>query len=417
VTEDLRNELEALTHFLYLAPVGMMRFTRVGRVQLINPMASQLLDPRAECDPADAYALLAPWPDLAARLAAFPEEAGRVVENERAGHEAADGRALVLNLNVQRIDPIVHIATIKDVTEVAAQERRSLHDAQRFHAILDGVQDYCIYMLDPNGCFTEWNRSLERMGGWRRGDVEGVHLSMLFPDAGEIRDLLETARRDGAAEREGWRLRRDGSVFWANSVITALHNDTGAVTGFVGIARDLTERKRMEDELRTLSVTDPLTGAFNRRHGRARLGDELAKWERYQIPLAVLMIDIDRFKAINDTYGHEAGDQALRTLAGVCTATLRLIDVFVRWGGEEFLAILPGTDAAAARATAERLRAEVAARHILAEGIRFTISIGVAEAEDTRISALINRADAALYAAKQAGRDRVVSAGPALTVA
>jgi len=101
----------------------------------------------------------------------------------------------------------------------------------------------------------------------------------------------------------------------------------------------------------------------------------------------------------------------------VCTATLRLIDVFVRWGGEEFLAILPGTDEAAALATAERLRAEVARRPIPPEGIRVTISIGVAESEDANIPELINRADAALYAAKQAGRDRVVTAGRALSVA
>ena len=417
--DELRQQLEALTEFVYLTPIGIIRFAADGRIDLINPMAAQLVDPMAQRDLSDAYTTLAPIaPDLASRLAGFLPAAGTVLKSQRAEVQTPDGSLLAVSLTVQRVNQTTYMAVVRDITHIIVQERLLFQDAQRFRAIIDGVRDYAIYVMDCEGRLTAWNRSIERIGGWQKGEVEARHIRDFFlsDDAASINvdSLLEMACRDGSAEAEGWRRRRDGSRFWASTTFTALKDEKGVVWAIVGISRDLTERKRMEDELRVLATTDPLTGAFNRRHGRAKLAEELRRRERYRTPVSVLMVDIDHFKSINDRFGHEVGDSALRALATCCTNTLRIVDIFVRWGGEEFLAILPGTTEVAAADAAERVRAAVAAiRIVLDDGaaIGFTVSIGVAETQDGSITLLVNRADTALYAAKRAGRDRIVLAG------
>jgi diguanylate cyclase (GGDEF)-like protein len=162
-----------------------------------------------------------------------------------------------------------------------------------------------------------------------------------------------------------------------------------------------------------IASTDPLTGALNRRSFTDRALAELARARRYERPVSLLMIDADRFKAVNDTYGHAGGDAVLRALAGHLTATLRPSDVFGRFGGEEFAVLLPETGLVSAEIVAERICAELAALPVQSNGqeIRFTVSIGIAEFEPeaTDIKATLDRADAALYQAKARGRNRVVT--------
>jgi diguanylate cyclase (GGDEF)-like protein len=125
------------------------------------------------------------------------------------------------------------------------------------------------------------------------------------------------------------------------------------------------------------------------------------------------MLDIDHFKSINDQYGHPAGDAVLRALVQTCKAGLRAVDTVARWGGEEFLLVLPGTGAAAAMSVAERLRSDIAAIRVAVPGgalVSLTASIGVAERADVGQNELLRRADMALYAAKTGGRNRVVRA-------
>lgn len=170
----------------------------------------------------------------------------------------------------------------------------------------------------------------------------------------------------------------------------------------------------LEAELRRQATHDSLTGLYN----RARINElalrEMALAARHNRPLAVLMLDIDHFKAVNDTYGHDVGDQVIRALADICRAQLREIDHIGRFGGEEFVCILPETDRDAAAACAERLRAAMEDAHIdSARGqVRFTVSIGVAQYGDACDSweELLKNADNALYRAKQDGRNRVVLA-------
>jgi diguanylate cyclase (GGDEF)-like protein len=164
-------------------------------------------------------------------------------------------------------------------------------------------------------------------------------------------------------------------------------------------------------ELESLAYVDPLTEALNRRRLIELARREIALARRHQRPLAVLLIDIDRFKRVNDTLGHSAGDEALRQVAEVCAGGLRSTDLLARWGGEEFAAILPQTDLEGAVRLAERLRERVAARAYGRGGrtLRLTVSVGTAalRAEDGGLDDLIERVDGALYAAKRDGRNRV----------
>ena len=418
-TASATGTLEELLQFLYLMPVGVLKFRADGAVDLLNPMAAQILMPLISSPVLDnIYTALAQLvPDLRLRVAQFAGDAGMILDQQRL-EARTGGKTMVLSLTVNRINHSVYMAVLKDVTKLAEQERKLFADQQKFRAIFDHVRDYAIYTITIDGVIEEWNQSLQRYAGWLAADVQGRNVSMFFPQddatSPHVESLLAEARRIGSVETEGWRLKRDGSRLWGNSVVTALPDEAGAVRGFVVVSRDMTERKRIEDDMKLLATVDPLTGAYNRRQGDAILAAEYGRHARDGRPFAVLMLDIDHFKAVNDHFGHAAGDAVLRALVQVSKSTLRTIDKVVRWGGEEFLMVLPDTDAVAAMTAAERLRAVVAATPVAAPTgdapITFTVSIGVAVSAGDDLHVLLRRSDAALYSAKTGGRNRVVLA-------
>ena len=159
-------------------------------------------------------------------------------------------------------------------------------------------------------------------------------------------------------------------------------------------------------------MTDELTGLANRRYFTQRGEEEFSRSRRYQMPLSLLMLDADKFKDINDTFGHEAGERVLRQVATLFTQCLREVDIAGRLGGDEFGIILPNTALDEALPLAERLRQTIARQSIEVRGkyIRFTMSIGVAEltAEMDSIDDLFRRADTALYQDKRSGRNHVI---------
>jgi len=179
-------------------------------------------------------------------------------------------------------------------------------------------------------------------------------------------------------------------------------------------ASNILELRSATRELELLASTDPLTGAFNRRHFREVGNAELHRSKRYKQPFTILMLDIDHFKAVNDTFGHSVGDEALKETVSVIQNALRDEDTLGRLGGEEFAVMFPQTDTQGASLVAERIRASIAEIVIDTpiEPLSFTMSIGVSESanDDVTVDDALNRADKALYKAKEQGRNRVVCA-------
>ena len=177
-----------------------------------------------------------------------------------------------------------------------------------------------------------------------------------------------------------------------------------------GMMLDISEQVAEEARLRRLSDTDDLTGLANRRKLIDRLDEELSLSNRHATPLSLMILDLDHFKSINDTWGHLKGDQVLRTLAKLCCETLREEDLVARLGGEEFALLLPLTSIGRCRALAQRLCERIAAHDFGLGPGGVTVSIGIAEHRigETR-DALIARADQSLYAAKHGGRNRVMA--------
>ena len=209
-----------------------------------------------------------------------------------------------------------------------------------------------------------------------------------------------------------YRDERIGVLTITSPRFAAFSQDDVELLGFIAttMAMDIDNAR-----LRRLSVTDPLTEAYNREFLQQRLPRAVEHADRRGEPLAVAMIDIDHFKEVNDRFGHAVGDRVLAEVAGRLRAAIRAGDLLVRYGGEEFLVLLPGSDASKAAEIAERMRLKLESDPIQTEGaaIEVRISVGVAEHRHNADTAsqLVRRADTALYAAKGRGRNRVEVAG------
>jgi diguanylate cyclase (GGDEF)-like protein/PAS domain S-box-containing protein len=266
-----------------------------------------------------------------------------------------------------------------------------------------------------DGLLIEINDAAAHTVGFSRGELLGSRTVDFYVDPGERDALLTTLRDQGIARQHELRVRhRDGSILWL-SVSAALMPD-GEEALILFTFQDITPSKRREHELERLATIDGLTGALNRRQFMLEVGQRLREGALHASPLAMLILDLDHFKQVNDSRGHLAGDEVLRQVTATAMATLRHQDLFGRLGGEEFGVLLMDTDERGARELAERLRVAVEAMSIaLADGgvIHPTISIGGVQAT-ARVDALpstvdlLTRADRALYHAKSSGRNRVV---------
>ena len=201
-----------------------------------------------------------------------------------------------------------------------------------------------------------------------------------------------------------------------SSALVGLFISLLMLIGVLGLRALLADMRRQERELVRLATTDALTQTHNRRHALELARRELVRQHRTGRHLALLVLDLDHFKTVNDTHGHAAGDAVLASVSAAAREALRAMDIFGRLGGEEFIVVLPETDQTQAIASAERLRTRIAALDTPAgeASIRITVSIGIAvdgvlgRDPDTALTELLRRADSALYAAKSAGRDRCV---------
>ncbi|WP_375740901.1 GGDEF domain-containing protein [Pseudomonas boanensis] len=255
----------------------------------------------------------------------------------------------------------------------------------------------------------------------------GRSAALLLADYGEWRnciypDDLDYAARSfaevlekGAIEAREYRIiRADGQLRWiSDKCFISQQGGAGQPTIVVGIAEDITEKKQLEGELHCLATTDVLTQSSNRRHFFECAQSAFEHAVQFGSPLAFILLDVDDFKRINDTHGHQVGDQVLQRIAQCGANALRRGDLFGRIGGEEFAALLPGCPPDLARQIAERLQREVQRLSFQAGGKQFsvTVSQGLANLrDDGNLDSLYARADAAMYQAKRGGKDQIILA-------
>jgi len=298
----------------------------------------------------------------------------------------------------------------RTLEERVAQRTQALRDSERrLRSILDAPMLPIVILTLTDGRVLFANDSANTvLGLFESGDDDAI-----WCDTADRERLFDGLGRHGrAGDFDAQVQAQDGRRYWAMiSAITMTFDDVpAALLAF----SDISGRKAMEEELKRLATTDPLTGIGNRRNLMDQGERELRRARRYASPLSLLMLDIDHFKRVNDTHGHAIGDQALKAMVRTCLKQLREIDVLCRFGGEEFVALLPETSLADAAVVAERLRRTVAGIAVpLPSGgtASFTISLGVTapRPEDSTLGDVLERADAALYAAKRGGRDRVVT--------
>ncbi|MFL1485606.1 diguanylate cyclase [Marinobacter sp. LN3S78] len=305
-----------------------------------------------------------------------------------------------------------------DITERKAAERALLARERQLATIMDnlpGMAYRCLY--DEHWTMKFISSGCRDLTGHAPEDlIDNQEVSwatlILAEDAVSVTQAVETAIGSAEPFSVEYRLRRaDGEVIWVWERGRSVKDDGGLV--LEGIILDVTDRKALEVRLSELATLDPLTGQFNRRETERILQEEVARAERYERRLAVLWIDLDNFKEVNDTRGHEVGDEVLRTISLRLAESVRTVDTLGRFGGEEFIVVLPEMSVEEAWDIAERLRRHIAdepVRTSVGETLNLTISIGVAVYPDHAGSAatLCRMADKAMYQAKERGRNRTV---------
>lgn len=329
-------------------------------------------------------------------------------------HEAAMRRH---RLELESLNAQLEEAINRANQMTAEASRAYIEINQIFKTVAGGI-----LLIDNNFNILRHNEAFLRMTGASAQAARDRKCYEVFPSANchtpecPIQKIKKGAERlENDLEMTG----PDGDKVYYHVLATPFRGPAGDLIGIVEHITDVTSRVLAEKALQAsecrykeLSSTDELTGLFNKRHFNQHLEMEVARAKRYGHPLALMIMDIDNFKHYNDTYGHPAGDVVLATLGKLLKKSLRLNDLACRYGGEEFVVILPETEGETALMLAERIRERFAALEFSpAEGlvVQKTLSIGVAQLKtDESGAALLQRADQNLYAAKNSGRNRTV---------
>jgi diguanylate cyclase (GGDEF)-like protein/PAS domain S-box-containing protein len=311
--------------------------------------------------------------------------------------------------------PVRMVGICEDVTD-----RVRADEAQALLASIVKTSHDAIYTISLEGAVTSWNPAAEQLFGYSESEAVGMPSAVLVPPyrtRDDSRPLKEALAARPVDPWETVRRRKDGSLVTVSLSLSHIPDAGGSVTGVSVIARDVGERRRFEAELRHLAEHDGLTGLVNRGRFEEELARAVELGERYGRSFAVLVLDLDSFKYVNDVHGRAAGDEVLRTIGALLRARLRTTDVIARLGGDEFAVLLTKADAESARVVARSLIAAVRAHEVMAgqRCVHVTTSVGGAlfEPGSADHHDLLAAADAAMHAAKAAGRDRNVIFSPA----
>jgi diguanylate cyclase (GGDEF)-like protein/PAS domain S-box-containing protein len=304
------------------------------------------------------------------------------------------------------------VGTTLDITERKQMEEKLKESEKRFRSLFEESRD-AIINTDLEGNLLMVNPAGMALFGLINAELSSINFREFYIDSEMARRFTIAIREKGHISDFGVQLRgKGGKIMDCLMTVITKQSDDGSSMGYEGIIRNVTPYKKMEEELRRLATIDSLTGINNRRNFLDLAGKEISRSSRYDRHLSMVMLDIDHFKKVNDTYGHSVGDKVLIEFCEVCLKQLRENDVMGRLGGEEFAIVLVECDTEMAALFAERIRQAVAS-HVVSIGseeIRFTVSLGVTGVwQGCDLNSILERADNALYRAKENGRNQVQS--------
>jgi diguanylate cyclase (GGDEF)-like protein/PAS domain S-box-containing protein len=407
---ELQQERSLLHTVLTHIDAHVYMKDRQGRYLYANPSTEKLLGTGQGSVQGRSDTDLLP-PDVASAIRLVDQQVFRLgvpcrLEEslpDHAGGERVFLTEKLLHRQPGRGDCLIGFST--DITDLRRASQQLAASEEHFRLLAENSNDVVCRIAD-DGCFLWISPSLTTTLGWHPDEWIGRQAGELLLPSGADSPNPYSSSSNRTREQV---LARDGSIHWVESLSNPYRNAQGQPVGRVLSFRLIDQQVAAEQQLQQLATTDPLTGVANRRQLESQIRQAVVRADRYAEPLSLILADVDHFKAINDGHGHQTGDQVLIAFCRRIRQQLRCSDVFGRWGGEEFLILLPQGSLSSAAALAEKLRQLIAASPFPQVG-RVTASFGVA----ARIPhepdhAWFQRVDSQLYAAKTAGRNRVHS--------
>jgi diguanylate cyclase (GGDEF)-like protein/PAS domain S-box-containing protein len=296
-------------------------------------------------------------------------------------------------------------------------------DTSFYKALVENLFDG-VYFVDTDNRITFWNKGAERITGYAENEVKGSRCSdnilRHIDDSGNELCIngcpLAATRGDGIMREVNVYLHhKEGHRVPVSVRVSPMYDSDGRITGAVEIFSDNSKHRQIITELESLKsevYLDSLTEIGNRKYALERLQNRMNEFRAFNIPFGILFIDVDKFKSVNDNYGHDAGDLVLKMTARTAANLMRKVDVIARWGGEEFVAIIPAKDIQILKTMAERLRIFIEKSWLDYSGtiIKVTISVGATIVQEgDSPEDVIARADSLMYQSKTGGRNRVTA--------
>ena len=321
-----------------------------------------------------------------------------------------DGHEIPVEISlspIQMYDGLLIIVVVRDITE-----RKKDQDAKAMLSALVESSDEAIIGKDLNGIIFSWNKAAELLYGYTEAEIKGCSIQLLFPPGHEkefSEIIQQILRGEHIKHKESVRIHKDGHLIPVSITISPIKNARGVIIGASTTARDITEQKQIEQKLRHLAEHDSLTGLINRVLLEDRLNHAILLADRHHEHLAVLFLDLDNFKQVNDQYGHAVGDALLCATADCLLKCIRGSDTLARLGGDEFVILLTEIkDEQYVLNIAKKIKLCLEKGYVIQKNkFQMTASIGIALYPKEGREMLIQKADAAMYYAKKHGKNGV----------